>query len=166
MRSSQDSGRMLGAWLALVWTSLAAGCASLTTQELGTLPQPGTDPSVATQSAVPNNGSITVEIRPEKSGKPELRQLPLQSPMYVQQALEATGVIKRFRGMNVELIRMAGDKRQKMDSKYVRAGRRVDPGYDYALHPGDHLIVTEDSTTVLDEMFHALTGPIGKAVGK
>ena len=68
--------------------------------------------------------------------------------------------------MNIEVIRVVGDERQKMDAKYNRGKGRVEFAYDYALRPGDHLIVTEDSTTALEQMVRSLAGPLGGAAEK
>jgi hypothetical protein len=53
-----------------------------------------------------------------------------------------------------------------MDVKYDRSKGNVNPLYDYALHPGDHLIVIEDTTTAFDDMLNSLAGPARNAIGR
>jgi hypothetical protein len=163
MKSSTTAWRIGGRLLALVCASLETGCASLSTHGNGAIPMAGVQ--TAQPGSPTNTSSISVEVRGANGGKPEIRQIPLQEQMFLQQALEAVGVTKRFRGMKIQVIRMAGDERQKMEAKYKQGSGHVDPAYDYALHPGDHVIVTDDSKTILEEMMHSVTGPIGRAVG-
>lgn len=111
----------------------------------------------------PPAGAYTIELR-SGNRKPEVRQMPLTGPTLVQQSLEQAGAAKRFRRMNIVLIRAAGDERHKLEVKFDRKLGAVQPLYDYALVPGDHLVVTEDSSTVLDDMLGSLSGPLGLSV--
>jgi hypothetical protein len=158
----------LRVWLALgaVGATLQIGCATMAVPATGVQQLAVDDAPAQVLPGSPPWGVVTVEMRKGSSSKSDIRQVPLQDPMFVQQALQASGVTKRFRGMNIQLIRVVGDDRQKMDSKYDRGKGSVEPAYDYALRPGDHLIVTEDNTTSLDMMFRSLAGPLGRAVGK
>ena len=167
MKSLVISSRQVTSWAALACSSLLAGCASLTGSGLGSLlvtekPDP---PQLPAQASSASSGSVTMEIRPQGSRKPEIRQVPLQNTVFLQQALEGAGLVKRFRGMKIEVIRMAGDTRQKMEAKYQHAQKRVDPAYDYALHPGDHVIIAEENPSTVAEMMKSVTGPLGAATG-
>ena len=93
--------------------------------------------------------------------KPEMRQMPLVGVLRVQQALEEVGAVKRFRRMNVRVMRPERDQRQKLEVRYDHRSRSVEPLYDYVLHPGDHLVVSEDKTTALDDMLQSATGSFG-----
>jgi hypothetical protein len=100
--------------------------------------------------------SVKLEIR--AAGKsPELREIPLREGMCIQDALIETQLTRRFGRMDLQLMRHNAQGLAKMDSRYEHKRNRVNPMYDYALHPGDHLVVTEDTTTVLDDMLKGLT---------
>ena len=100
--------------------------------------------------------SVKLEIR--AAGKsPEFREIPLREGMCIQDALIETQLTRRFGRMDLELMRRNAQGLAKMDSRYEHKRNRVNPMYDYALHPGDHLVVTEDTTTVLDDMLKGLT---------
>ena len=167
MKLLASSSRQVTPWAALVCSSWLAGCATLTGPGLGSLliVEKPDQPEPQAQAAPASHGVVTMEIRPQGSRKPEIRQVPLQNTVFLQQALEGAGLVKRFRGMNIEVLRMEGDTRQKMEAKYKHAEKRVDPAYDYALHPGDHLIITEENPSTVAEMMKSVTGPLGAATG-
>ena len=167
MKSLVISSRQVTPWAALVCSSWWLGCASLTGPGLGSLlvAEKPDQPQPPAQAAPASNGFVTMEIRPQGSRKPEMGQVSLESTVFLQQALESAGLVKRFRGMNIQVIRMAGDTRQKMEAKYRHAEKRVDPAYDYALHPGDHLIIAEENPSTVAEMMKSVTGPFSTATG-
>jgi hypothetical protein len=80
--------------------------------------------------------------------------------------LEQTRLVKRFRRMDIHVLRPAGDQRAKLDVRYKHSDGQVDPLYDYALHAGDHLVVMENTTTVLDDMLNSVAGPARRAIGR
>ena len=138
---------------------LLSGCAVMNTGGAQSLPVP----EAAAMAAPGSTASITMEIRPAGK-KPEMTQLQLDNGTTVQQALEKAKLVQRFRRMNVEVMRVAGQQRAKLDVKYDHTKAHVDPLYDYALHPGDHLIVAQDTSTALDDMLESL-GPLRRASG-
>ena len=75
--------------------------------------------------------------------------------------------MKRFRRMNVEIVRTSPQgNRHKMAVAFDRAKRQIEPQCDYSLHPGDVIIVTEDSSTIIDDMFQEVMGPSGGKVAR
>ena len=141
---------------ALSW----AGCATIEGTAGGLSKVTGDASAANAQQPVPPAGAYTIELR-GSGHKPEMRQMPLTGPTLVQQALEQSGAAKRFRRMNIVVMRAAGDERHKLDVKFDRKRGTVNPLYDYALVPGDHLVVTEDTSTVVDDMLGSLSGPLG-----
>ncbi len=144
--------------LVIAVTILAAfsGCTAL---------QTATDSSLVTSanaSAVDSSG-ITLEIRATSEKKPRFEQVALDSGSTVQQVLEKAKLTKEFRRMNIQIVRMAGDQQARMDVKYEHTKGAVDPLYDYALYPGDYLIVREVNKTALDDMLESLTSPLGQS---
>jgi hypothetical protein len=136
-----------------------AGCATIEGTGGGLSKVTG-DAAANPQQPVPPTGAYTIELR-SSLGKPQIRQMPLTGPTLIQQALEQSGAAKRFRRMNIVLLRAAGEERHKLDVKFDRKRGTVNPLYDYAILPGDHLVVTEDNSTPVDDMLGSLSTPLG-----
>lgn len=151
---------ILAAVLCLV--VLAAGCSTVGPTDAGVLELPGQASESLTDSRQPAGGLITTEIRRARK-QPEIGKMPLTGVTRVQEALEQIGATKRFRRMNIQVMRPVRGERQKLEVKYDHSSRSVDPVYDYVLHPGDHLVVFEDTTTAFDDMLQSITGSIGLA---
>ena len=145
--------------VASVAVLLLCGCSVMDIGGKQTLPLP----EAAAMAAPGPAASITMEIRPAGK-KPEMTQLQLDNGTTVQQTLEKAKLIKRFRRMNIEVMRVTGEQRAKLDVKYDHTKARVNPLYDYALHPGDHLIVAQDTSTALDDMLESIS-PLRQAAG-
>jgi hypothetical protein len=141
---------------------LASGCAVLK-QDVGDsakLPLASAEPGPqAGQSA---RGTITLEVR-AAGEKPEVGQVTLREAMHVQDVLEQTKLVERFSRMDLHVLRVQGDQRQKMESKYRHEHGHVDLLYDYLLYPGDHLVVVEDTSNIIDDMLGSVSGPLGRA---
>jgi hypothetical protein len=143
--------------------ALTTGCAALTPQESPRLTAevvPGAAGQAATQQAGFAN-SYTVEIRNSK-GQSQSKHQELSGPLHVQEALEGTKANKKFRRFFVRLNRPLPDGRMhNMDLAYDRGAKRLEPEFDYAILPGDRIIVIEDNTTVIDDVMDMLNGPLG-----
>jgi hypothetical protein len=131
------------------------GCQAVNA-ELATLA--GEQPATQEPSApAPSGPQYQIEIRREGQ-QPQLTQLPLAEPLFVQQVLEQAGAVSKFRRMKVEIYRkLPNGGGQRLDVPYDRAKRRVPPGGDYAIHANDRVVITEDTTTVIDDMIQTLT---------
>jgi hypothetical protein len=91
--------------------------------------------------------------------------MPLNDVTYVQQALDQTKALKKFRRVRLELYReLPQGGGHKIPVQYDRGKKRIDPATDYAIHPHDRIVVTEDTSTVLDDMLESL-GATNKSVG-
>ena len=154
------SGRIGQIGFASLAVLLLSGCTVMDAGGEKSLPLAGGEAIPAPNSPA----SVTMEIRPVGK-KPELRQVQLDSGATVQQVLEKAKLVKRFRRMNIDVLRVTGEQRAKLDVKYDHTKAHVDPLYDYAVHPGDHLIVAEDPSTALDDMFKSLTNPLRSTSG-
>jgi hypothetical protein len=104
-------------------------------------------------------GTYTVELRPTRA-KHERVEVTFTGVPYVQQALEKGGAISKFRRMNVEIIRKTDGHVQKMRSSYDHVREQVPIEWDYALYPGDVIIVTEDPRSMFDDMVESALGPL------
>jgi hypothetical protein len=152
------------AMLLLPLAAAASGCATLHANpaadfaDAPAMEDPGVEPA-------PRAATLSLEVR--AAGKqPEIRQIPLQGVTHVQDVLEQTNLTRRFRRMKVHVVRTIGDRMAKLDANYEHQAGRIDPLYDYALHPGDHLVVVEDTSTVLDDMLNNLPNPLGPPRGR
>ena len=119
--------------------------------ESASLELPGKAEAVAGQPTA----SITIEVRADGK-KPEVGKIPLEGSPRIQEVLEQAGLVKKFRRMDIVVMRTTGDQRQKLESKYDHGEGWVNPLYDYQLYPGDHLVVTEDTSNVFDDMLNSL----------
>lgn len=145
----------LMAALLSVTTTLGCSALQLDPSDPGLAMTESTDVATGQQFAVAAP-PVRLEIR--AAGKsPEFREIQLREGMCIQDALTETQLTRRFGRMDLQLMRRNEQGLAKMDSKYEHKRNRVNPMYDYALHPGDHLVVTEDTTTALDDMLKGLT---------
>ncbi len=109
----------------------------------------------------PPAAKYTVEIRPEK-GKPQAVEKTLTEPLHVQTAMEQTGALKKFNRSLISIYRpLPNGGVHKMDLEFDREGHRVPPEFDYAILPGDRIIVTEDPRNVMDDIFERALKPLG-----
>ncbi len=120
------------------------------------------DPLASTDEAVSNATSCYIEIR--ALGKdPKRIRMSLEDAPNVQAVLEQTGLIKRFKNMQIELSRTAPNgTRHKMEIHYDAKKDHVASLFDYALHPNDLLVVRQESMTSFDEMMKKLAGPLAR----
>jgi len=83
----------------------------------------------------------------------------IDGPMTVQDALVAAGAPKKYRSMNVTLIReVEGSNRPlRMVCDYDAATRSVQIEQNYAIHPGDRILV-EPEGDVITRFISAIAG--------
>ena len=155
LRTDQWRLTVLG-WLAI--GSGLVGCSMFKEQthpELKAEVQPGGPHSPAPI------GKYSVEVRPEK-GKPQSVEKELSEQLHVQTALEQTGVSKKFPRCYIELYRpLPGGGWHKMVLEFDRENHRVPAEFDYAVLPGDRIVVTEDPTNMLDDFIARALQPLG-----
>ena len=134
---------------------LSSGCTSLGTKGMagffGDQEQPAPDPSSTYQ----------VLFVPAE-GNPEQLTRTLSGQMHVQEALDQVGAAKKFRRIQVELVRpLPSGQFHRITCEYDLGTKRVTPEFDYALLPGDRLVVKEDPTNMFDDMLSSALGPLG-----
>lgn len=139
----------------LAWS----GCAMMDVGSAPSLALPTDGPAAPTVGR-----GVTLEIR-EAGKKPEIKQFALENGSTVQQLLEKAKLVRTFRRMDIEVLRVAGDQRAKLAVKYDHTQAQVRPEYDYALYPGDHLIVQEVTKTAFDDMIESVGDPLRRATG-
>jgi hypothetical protein len=119
----------------------------------------GDEPAIAAAPPPPADApKFYVEFR-DDGKKPVLVAIPLTDVVYIQQALEQTNAFKRYRRSKIELYRqLPQGGGHKLPIEFNRAERKVPSGSDYALHPNDRLVVTEDPSNMIDDMMNSLSG--------
>jgi hypothetical protein len=109
----------------------------------------------------PPAAKYTIEVRPEK-GKPQAVEKSLTEPVHVQTAMEQTGALKKFNRSTITIYRqLPSGSLHKMDLEFDRENKRIPPEYDYAILPGDRIVVTEDPRNVMDDVMERALKPLG-----
>lgn len=97
-------------------------------------------------------GKYIVEFR-DSGGRGKAAEFNIEGPLTAHDALQNAKATKQFGRMTVELVRpLPGGGWHRMPVEYDRTIRRVPAECDYAILPGDRLIVTEDTSTILNDM--------------
>lgn len=105
---------------------------------------------------------VDVIFQPDR-GQPERLERALTEPTTVQQILVQSGGIKKYRRIEVEILRqLPGGGFHKIPCEYDRETRQINPEFDYALMPGDRVIIKEDTSTIIDDMMRSAGGNLGK----
>jgi hypothetical protein len=126
----------------------------------------GANPAKAGITATPGTDgpTIAIEFYPT-NGQPERAFLPLESVTYVQDVLDRTKAHRKFGRIRIRIHRqLPNGSGHKFDVHYDRKQRCIQPGFDYALHPGDRLQIYEDPTNSLDDMLQSIGGPLNGAL--
>lgn len=100
---------------------------------------------------------VTVEVRPT-SGKPTAKKLVLQENMRLQDAVGATKT--KFRNKDVYIVRISPQtgQKHKLSATYNRVNRRVTMETDYAIQPGDRVVIAQDATSGLERVMRNFLG--------
>lgn len=154
---------MVNALLLAALAVPAAGCQSLSST-VPASPDLGANTSDALPArAQPAGPAVVVQLYPE-GRKPTETLLPLSDGMTVHQALVQAHAARAFRKMKIEVIRPVDRNGRfvKMGVKYLPSKRHVAANTDYALRPGDRIVVTEQLAAPLDQ----LLGPLAKTLSR
>jgi len=112
--------------------------------------------------AAPEANSCFVEIR-AVGEEPQRIRMSLDDAVYVQKVLEQTGLVKKFRNMEIEISRkLENGTRHKLDVRYDAKRKHVVSAFDYALHPNDLIVIRQDNSSSFDEMLKKLAGPLAR----
>ena len=104
-----------------------------------------------------SSGSFFVEMRPV-FGKPIVYEGQLDGPLTVQNALDRSGATEKFRGMQIGLFRVVKEtgRNLKLPVSYTFRTKQVAAAQDYALHPGDRILIEAKSNSPLDKVMDSL----------
>jgi len=141
---------------------LLTGCSTVTASRSTLMDVLGGEAGQPAAAVVPK---CSIIIRAENT-KPQTIQMPITGPLHVQDALDFAKAGKRFRRMNVHVLRHVapnGDSAGgmvKINVRFDRGEKRVSVDTDCQLREGDRVVVVEDSTTALDDAIQKFTGPV------
>jgi hypothetical protein len=134
--------------------SLASGCASLGSP--AKLPDPQES---ATAQEVRRGPSYKVLMANYTSSEPTVFNGTLTKPITVSQALEESGATQKYNGMTVDLARRVpetGDVLRLEIPWDSEAGAVTDEHFNYAIHPGDEILVRPANAGPVHKMFQVL----------
>jgi hypothetical protein len=153
--------RILTAVTGLLATSaLLTGCSSLQTPSLGlgktalwgSRAEVIKDNQVGDTNTAAPAGKYIVELR-DAGGKSSSSEFNLTGPICTHDALQQAGAVKKFGRIKVELVRpLPSGGWHWIPIEYDRTIRRVPAECDYAILPGDRVIVTEDTGNMFTDM--------------
>ena len=140
---------------AVVMAAASAGCTSVGSNGFAGL-------FGDNDKAIPDPASSYQIVFVPVDGKPEQIQRTLSGQMHLQEALDQVGATKKFRRIQVELFRpLPTGQYHRIQCEYDLASKRITPEYDYALLPGDRIVVQQDPSNMFDDMLNSALGPLG-----
>jgi len=149
---------------AVLVTCSTIGCSTLTTSSLsGNLEQSVAESHVP-QASVPAEAAETCVVQVQSyAGKSRRLEIPITDGMTVQDIVKVVQVRKLFSRLTIELERPVANSHKplKMPVTVEGFGKRVNPAYNYALRPGDRLVIREDPTNTFDDMLDGALSPFG-----
>lgn len=144
-------GQLAMATMILIGASLATGCSTLpsTFSSSGLLTE-----SAQTPVASGSQAQYLVDMQLAYGGGKKYKG-NIGRGTTVQSALEASGATKKFRGMDVVVLRNVEGAFQplQMTCQYEPSKKRVRPETDYALQHGDRVVIAPKSENQLLKMF-------------
>jgi hypothetical protein len=145
----------------LAWMAIASGLVGCSVFKDQTQPKLAAEVQPGGAHPPAPVGKYSVEIRAEK-GKPQSVEKEMTEPLHVQTALEQTGAAKKFPRAFIELYRpLPNGGWHKMELEFDRENHRVPPEFDYAVLPGDRIVVIEDATSLIDDFMVRAMRPFG-----
>ena len=146
---------------ALAIILLGSGCSTI----------PKSDPIDAQEQAAlpPNQPMILVEMQCPRENKSSSKKILLAEAPTIQAAVQKSGAVDKYKRFHVAVSRlpqMPGAPPEKLVSKYDHATKEIPLEYDYQLRPGDRVVVVEDPSTALGDMFGGIIAPIRMAAGR
>jgi hypothetical protein len=105
------------------------------------------------------NEKYYVELYPS-FWKPSRFEAPLTPGLTIQNALKDSGALRKFRGMDITLIRMVPEKGEPLmlQIDFSVAKNCVEVSQDYALHPNDRIVVKPSSASAIDKAVESIFG--------
>jgi len=108
------------------------------------------------QTTVPAE-TFTVELRGLMK-QPKIYEGMLDGPITVQTVLEEFGVIKKFKNMEITILRVVEETGHplKLTADYKPRKKAVSPEQNYAILPNDRIVIEPSSSSTLAKMVNSL----------
>jgi len=120
--------------------------------------------SAAIETVVPEKredviGQYQIQLLPRR-GNPTVEKVDIAGPVTVQDALEASGAIRKFGPIKITLKRIIKDKGAllQLPVDYEFRSKTVPDGQNYGLLPGDTIVVSPKESKALEKAIESLTG--------
>lgn len=115
-----------------------------------------TVPTAPEHSSTPE--TFIVEIRGVMQ-KPKVYEATLDGPITVQTVLEEFGAIKKFKNMEITILRRVEETGHplKLTADYKPRKKAVTPEQDYAILPKDRIVIEPSSSSTLAKMVNSLS---------
>lgn len=147
----------------LAVAAVAAGLVGCATFQDKPLPKLTAEVTAGPQATPAAEAKYIVEVHSER-GKLQAVEKPLTEPTHVQAALDKTGAAKKFGRFTLDLLRpLPSGGWHKMHLEVDHDTKRIPPEFDYAVMPGDRIMVTEDPSNILDDVMNVALRPLGVA---
>jgi len=119
----------------------STGCQALTTQQ---------------QQVASSQDMVTVQLR-ESNRSPKNIQVPLTPEMRLQNVLDTSKI--PFRNKRAYIIRTSPKtgEQHKLEANFGN-NRRISLESDYAIQPGDRVVIAEDTTSSFDRVMKSMLG--------
>jgi hypothetical protein len=155
---------LLNAFLCLMLLGAFSGCASMT-GSTSSEPVDGIDTKamraagynfddMGAQKPLPTDAekpSVVLEVR---DGKRHLERIPMtpDKPLFIQDVIQDAKLEEKLGQIKVAVLRPIGDSAPpiRMEVDMERSGKGVVKWQNYALQPGDQIVVSKDNTTWMD----------------
>ena len=127
----------------LLFGILTTGCSTLTSLNGAKLPTAPVDSG---------QGQYQLSMKTE-FGNPKVQRGVVDDSTTVQKVLEDSGAVSKFRSMEIEVLRKVPENGRtlRMQVSYDVKHKRVQPEQNYAIRPGDHVVVRPASSSPLGE---------------
>ncbi|MEX1042252.1 MAG: hypothetical protein WDZ51_16590 [Pirellulaceae bacterium] len=116
---------------------------------------------------MPQQPMIMVEMQSGESTQKSVK-LPLASAPTLQAAVEQSKADHRFKRFHIAISRLpqnSGGQPQTLVSKYDHVSNKIPFDSDYALRPGDRVVIVEDKSSVVDDMLGSFLNPMRALTG-
>lgn len=136
---------------AAISVAFTCGCSSLGQHNQASTELSEVDPDLPTYKVIFANNM---------GGEPTVYTGHIAKPMTVQDALTESGAVAKFPGMKVDLARKVSGRNEvlRLDINYDSKESHVVEEWNYAIHPGDEILVRKEDVGPLSTVFKTLGG--------
>lgn len=108
------------------------------------------------QTAAASPEKVSVQIRPAY-GKAKSEEIQLKPKMTLQTVVNESGA--NFRSKNAYIVRTSplSGEQHKLEAQF-ESNRRISLETDYAIQPGDRVVISQDTTSSFDRVMQSVMG--------